>query len=345
MNDRAREQGAGGYQQSADASAGVRETSAGGTAVGATQRDQARGLNLEQERQTFARFLGGKHVLAPGAKGAEVEAVQHLLNDWRAQRGLEELKVSGVYDKATRQAVKTLQFSIAINSDGTVSVPKQDQEGNRLTGLQDDGIFGVRSLYALRKSLEREDQQSFQQFAQVTHGVYDISHVRQKWLATDLDIPAEVRTRLHEHVRKAGLSEEFLRKNEEIAAKHGASGDEFLVYYYAENKFKTGRHHPNNPQRTDTGLIGFTEETAKRLGTSTAALAKMSNVQQLEYVDKYFTMWEKQLGTHFDSPADRYMTIHRPKLADDSDNVMLRIGGRGPRIRKGDVPDLLYKRV
>jgi hypothetical protein len=39
------------------------------------------------------------------------------------------------------------------------------------------------------------------------------------------------------------------------------------------------------------GLIQFMPSTAQWLGTSTAALAKMSNVEQLDWVEKYIVKW------------------------------------------------------
>ena len=43
-----------------------------------------------------------------------------------------------------------------------------------------------------------------------------------------------------------------------------------------------------NPQSTATGLIQFMEDTAGKLGTTTAKLAKMTAIEQLDYVKKYF---------------------------------------------------------
>ncbi|WP_205619081.1 hypothetical protein [Halomonas halocynthiae] len=60
-----------------------------------------------------------------------------------------------------------------------------------------------------------------------------------------------------------------------------------------------------------TGLIQFMPATARDLGTTTGALARMSDVDQLEYVYRYFTKYRwhervKQL-------EDMYMAILMPK--------------------------------
>ena len=49
-----------------------------------------------------------------------------------------------------------------------------------------------------------------------------------------------------------------------------------------------------------TGLIQFMPKTAKNLGTSTQQLFKMSNVQQLDYVYKYFLSAKADYKTNFE---------------------------------------------
>lgn len=57
-----------------------------------------------------------------------------------------------------------------------------------------------------------------------------------------------------------------------------------------------------------TGLIQFTEKTAKALGTTTAALAKMSPEEQLDYVEKYLTPYKGKLG----NLKDAYLAVLKP---------------------------------
>jgi hypothetical protein len=64
-----------------------------------------------------------------------------------------------------------------------------------------------------------------------------------------------------------------------------------------------------NPNGSATGLIQFTEATAKGLGTSTAALAQMSNVDQLDYVYKYLKPYADDINT----PADTYLAVFYPE--------------------------------
>ncbi len=51
------------------------------------------------------------------------------------------------------------------------------------------------------------------------------------------------------------------------------------------------------------GLIQFLEETAKGLNTTTEALSKMTNVEQLDYVEKYFEPYAKNIKSFYDMYA------------------------------------------
>lgn len=57
-----------------------------------------------------------------------------------------------------------------------------------------------------------------------------------------------------------------------------------------------------------TGFIQFIPDTARRLGTTTWDLEKMSHVQQLDYVYKYFAPYAGKLKSYFDV----YMVIFWP---------------------------------
>jgi hypothetical protein len=87
-----------------------------------------------------------------------------------------------------------------------------------------------------------------------------------------------------------------------------------------------------NPGSTATGLIQFLESTAKGLGTSTAELAQMSNVEQMVYVKKYLEPYKgrmKNLG-------DVYMAIHWPAGVGKDDNyVMYREGSDNYAANRG----------
>lgn len=78
--------------------------------------------------------------------------------------------------------------------------------------------------------------------------------------------------------------------------------------------FETGRKFSagvKNPRSTATGLIQFMEFTAKALGTTTAALSRMTAWDQLNYVYKYFSQKIKERGP-IRSLEDAYMAVLWP---------------------------------
>lgn len=67
-----------------------------------------------------------------------------------------------------------------------------------------------------------------------------------------------------------------------------------------------------NPGSSAVGLIQFLEKTAQNLGTTTAKLAAMDRMKQLEYVWLYFRNFIRDTGKRPQSLEDVYMIIHWP---------------------------------
>ena len=114
------------------------------------------------------------------------------------------------------------------------------------------------------------------------------------------------------------VSKEFLNKVSDISQRLGVPAE----YLMAAMGFETGGDYlPNtvNPVSGATGLIQFMPSTAKGLGTSTAALAKMSAIQQLDYVEKYFSSYKGRLK----SLSDVYMAVLWPAaIGKNSDQAL-----------------------
>ncbi|MCX2783514.1 hypothetical protein OQJ46_11015 [Microbulbifer thermotolerans] len=106
----------------------------------------------------------------------------------------------------------------------------------------------------------------------------------------------------------AKVSPAFKRRVREVAANLGISPD-FLMSCMA---FETGETFSpsikNAAGSGATGLIQFMPRTAKGLGTTTEALAKMTAEKQLDYVEKYFLPYKGKLKTL----EDIYMAILYP---------------------------------
>ena len=72
-----------------------------------------------------------------------------------------------------------------------------------------------------------------------------------------------------------------------------------------------------------TGLIQFMPSTARGLGTTTDALAKMTNIQQLKYVEMYFRNMIKSIGKVPQDFFDVYCCIFYPVWVGKPDTVTL----------------------
>lgn len=68
-----------------------------------------------------------------------------------------------------------------------------------------------------------------------------------------------------------------------------------------------------------TGLIQFMPSTAMWLGTSTQSLYKMTNLQQLDYVYKYFKAYTGRIKSYY----DLYMITFWPAAVGKPDNYII----------------------
>lgn len=92
-----------------------------------------------------------------------------------------------------------------------------------------------------------------------------------------------------------------------VAQRLGASADHIAAVMASES---AGTFSPSvrNPGGGATGLIQFMPATARRLGTTTDELAKMSAEEQLAYVEKYL----RPFAGRMHSATDVYMAIFLP---------------------------------
>lgn len=80
-----------------------------------------------------------------------------------------------------------------------------------------------------------------------------------------------------------------------------------------------------------TGLIQFMRTTATALGTTVEALAAMTAVEQLQYVERYFAPYAHRITTL----SDMYMAILLPKYIGAPGNAVLFSGGTAYRQNAG----------
>lgn len=103
-----------------------------------------------------------------------------------------------------------------------------------------------------------------------------------------------------------------------LSAAIGCNADHLMACM----AFETGETFSpsiRNSQSGAVGLIQFLPSTAKSLGTTADALANMTAVAQLDYVEKYFSPWKGRVGTL----ADLYMAILAPFAIGKPDSTPL----------------------
>lgn len=115
-----------------------------------------------------------------------------------------------------------------------------------------------------------------------------------------------------------GYGPEFLNKVKQIAQRLHCNYKDLLGLMNAESGINA---KAKNKGSSATGLIQFMESTAKAMGTTTAALAAMSPVQQLDYVEKCIQMSKRIAGYPENatlSAGDLYALIFLPARAKQS---------------------------
>lgn len=107
----------------------------------------------------------------------------------------------------------------------------------------------------------------------------------------------------------------FIQKVKDISSLLGIPPDWLMIVmdYETAGTFSASIR---NPYSSATGLIQFMDATAKDLGTTTAALAAMTNVQQLDWVYKYLAKVQRSYGS-FNNLVDVYLAVFYPASIDD----------------------------
>lgn len=106
----------------------------------------------------------------------------------------------------------------------------------------------------------------------------------------------------------AAVDQDFRVKVREIAQRQKLDPN----WYMAIMAFETGGQFKASTRNFDggsaTGLIQFMPQTAIGLGTTTQKLSMMTEVQQLDYVEKYFDQYKSKIR----SLSDMYMAVLWP---------------------------------
>lgn len=140
--------------------------------------------------------------------------------------------------------------------------------------------------------------------------------------ARDLSLYNEVYERLSESNR-ANFDMNFLVRAKEISSSLGIPLEYLLTVIYHESAM-TFSPSVRNQSSGATGLIQVIETVAGEMGTTTDALANMTSLQQLDYVEKYFkTPWRRKYIHDNMSLGDFYLIVFSPAYANDPDSTVM----------------------
>ena len=110
---------------------------------------------------------------------------------------------------------------------------------------------------------------------------------------------------------------DFQNKVGDIADKLGVEAGDLISLFGLETG---GKYDPSIQNSIGaTGLIQFMPRTAKRLGTSVEALARMSALQQLDYVYKYLDRGVRP----YKNVTDLYMQIFYPRARSEGEDFVI----------------------
>ena len=168
-------------------------------------------------------------------------------------------------------------------------------------GPAKDGIDGMMGPYT-RKAAE--------QFPDIAKDYKEVLSKPDNVFAGDIDV-------------KAIQDPDFNRKLQLVADKLGVNAGDLMKIIKHESG---GRPTAQDPWGVSAGLIGFTGGTARSLGTTKEELLKMSAVDQLDYVYRYYKMVGLKPGSDV---GNMYMLTFMPAYAYASDDTVLGQQGGG----------------
>lgn len=129
-----------------------------------------------------------------------------------------------------------------------------------------------------------------------------------------------IRQRYIDLVNKhSGNANAFFTALDAMAKRLGFPVEWVCDVIYIESGFQPAIKNPNS---SASGLIQFMEATAKGLGTTTAAIRSMTNIQQIPLIERYFNGQMARAGKPKDW-FDTYCLVFYPVWVKASDTATL----------------------
>ena len=125
------------------------------------------------------------------------------------------------------------------------------------------------------------------------------------------------------------ITPEFLRRTEQIATKLGCKPEDLMAVMSFETGGSFDPAQRNMAGGSARGLIQFMPATARGLGTTSEALTRMTPVQQLDYVERYFG------NGRYTTVEGLYSKVLAGRAVNDPEGVLFRQGTDAYRWNRG----------
>lgn len=126
---------------------------------------------------------------------------------------------------------------------------------------------------------------------------------------------------VYENKVPTSYRDDFVIKVREVSNRLGIDPNWLMAIMYTESARTFSPSIQNSIGAT--GLIQFMPSTARGLGTTTTELKNMSAVEQLDYVEKYLSVYKNKLKSY----VDTYFAIFFPLAIGKPDNYVLQTSG------------------
>lgn len=120
---------------------------------------------------------------------------------------------------------------------------------------------------------------------------------------------------------------QFFPEIQSVAMRLGTQPAWLLNVMAVESQFVLNARNPL-PGQTASGLLQIIEGTARRLGTTTAAIRRMSAIEQLRLIERYLGPFKGRLN----SLTDVYTAVFRGSIIEGGDEVVVVDASQKPRV-------------
>ena len=184
-----------------------------------------------------------------------------------------------------------------------------------------DGIDGPETSAAITKFQKDHGVPESGDFDKITVDALN-KLVAEKGIVFKKSTDADVKRNHTSQVDLATIQDpDFNKKLEKVADQLGIDANDLRAIIKTESRF-----NPKSHNNIAGGLIGFTDKTARRLGTTLNDMLEMSAVEQLDYVYKFYRLVGVRPGM---TRGDIYMLTFMPAYAYADDNTVLGQRGAG----------------